>query len=635
MRDFVSQILRRSMWLPALFCWASAAWTLAAPPSQQLLPNNTLAWVSSPKSPEALTRWETTQIGKLSKDPAMKPFLDDLQKTLQSRWFANHQQLDFDWKLLRSALAGEASASMLRAIDGGVQPVLMFDIGKNQDKALAFLEKIDQSLAKVNSRRTVQAFQGVNVVVHLIPPPANQPVVRGKPAPKAETLTYFLKDDLLCIASTVETIGMELGRWANPNEDSLAHDAAFTAAMQRLQQQGEAVADAQWFVRPLPLAIALQEEAKNRGEQAPQDIDYIKVMQKQGFEEIQGAGGRHLFSQGKFDVQVQVAVVAPGPRTKAARLLSFVNTPMPPPDVWTTHDMSSYTSFAWDVKTAFEGLGDLVDEVMEEPGFFKDLIQSTAEEPDGPKIDLRKDIVHKLGTPNQNGAEQFARAIVISDHTIPITTESQRALIAVQASDPDALAKNIAKAVDGDPAFKKKEVNGVTIYEYQEQPRKPRRGTKKAPPKVAPKAAPKGPPAGVGVVHGHLMVSNHIGLLEKVLSKDPTRPLSADPAYRVVIKELDALANGPISFQGFSRQAEELQPTYELLKSGKLKDDHSLEGRLLRRFLGSDAAGQAKLNGNLLPPFQLVRRYLAPTGFYSKTEAGGWFIEGFSLKLEE
>jgi hypothetical protein len=88
--SFVKKLGRIGLALASCAVWSILA-TLAAgqeiggeKPSEQLLPNSTRAWISVP-NPKALNdAFATMQLGQLSHDEQLKPFMDDLREQIRS-----------------------------------------------------------------------------------------------------------------------------------------------------------------------------------------------------------------------------------------------------------------------------------------------------------------------------------------------------------------------------------------------------------------------------------------------------------------------------------------------------------------------------------------------------------------------
>src|SRR6185295_9430367 len=121
---------------------------------------------------------------------------------------------------------------------------------------------------------------------------------------------------------------------------------------------------------------------------------------------------------------------------------------------WIPREIATYASFHWNVQGAFEASSSLVDEIVGEK-VFEDILTSMHDDPNGPQIDVRKDLIGKLGS----------RATVISDYKLPITPKSERMLLAIEATDVQGLAETIEKAMKSDENAKRREYQGHVIWE--------------------------------------------------------------------------------------------------------------------------------------------------------------------------
>ncbi len=117
---------------------------------------------------------------------------------------------------------------------------------------------------------------------------------------------------------------------AKQYEERIAKDRAGDA-----QQEG--TLGIQWFVRPLAMARIVKEAVGvDRGGQ----VDVVNLLERQGFDAIQAAGGQFIIGHQDFDLIHRGFVSAP-PATKepskyrlAARMLQFPNIPTQPIPGW-------------------------------------------------------------------------------------------------------------------------------------------------------------------------------------------------------------------------------------------------------------------------------------------------------------
>ena len=118
---------------------------------------------------------------------------------------------------------------------------------------------------------------------------------------------------------------------------------------------------------------------------------------------------------------------------------------------------------------------------------------------------------------------------------------------------------------------------------------------------------------------------------------DEPASLGAAVDYRVVNEALQKLGAGADSFRTFTRTDEAYRPTYELIRQGKMPESETMIGKLLNELFGPDEEGvlrEQRIDGQQLPDYQIVRRYLGPAGAFVRSENDGWFITGCLLSKE-
>ncbi len=277
-------------------------------------------------------------------------------------------------------------------------------------------------------------------------------------------------------------------------------------------------------------------------------------------------------------------------------------------------------------------------------GLWEEVLTSLKEDPKGPQLDLRGELIDHLGP----------RISVLSDYRLPIGPASERLLFAIEAKVPKQVAAAIAKSMENDPAARRREIEGYEVWELvEEEPgdiRVPRVQLGDMPelPALTRPLRPELddleeeeeeqrllPNAAVTVAHGHLLVASHLDFLEGILKPDgSSRPLSDDIDYRVTRAAIEKLGIEARSAQLFSRTDEEYRPAYELLRQGRMPEGETLFARVLNAVLGTGRRHELReqqIDGSELPDFEVVRRYLGPAGTVVTSEADGWFIKGAML----
>jgi len=312
--------------------------------------------------------------------------------------------------------------------------------------------------------------------------------------------------------------------------------------------------------------------------------------------------------------------------------------PVSPKAVPTTKQAGS----TWQIKdeevTFVIRKGESLRVYIEDTGIWDDVLEQLKEDPNGPKIDLREELVANLGK----------RVTVVTDYQLPITTASERLLFAIQAVDQKGVAAGIKKMFHDDPTVKRRVFKDHVIWETIEPDKS---DIPSAPvidiPDIAPIKKPEEaeeevegeekilPNAAVTVANGHLLVASHYDFLIKVLDNgEKQEKLGESTDFRVVEGMMKLLGADRNCVRSFSRTDEEYRPTYELIRMGKMPESEAMLGRLLNVVLGPKKKGvvrKQKIDGSELPDYDVVRRYLGPAGTFATSEEGGWFVVGFML----
>ena len=90
----------------------------------------------------------------------------------------------------------------------------------------------------------------------------------------------------------------------------------------------------------------------------------------------------------------------------------------------------------------------------------------------------------------------------------------------------------------------------------------------------------------------------------------------------------------------FGRIDEEVRPTFELIRQGKMPESKTMLGKLLNNMLTTEAERKEgilrkqRVDGSSLPSFEAVRRYFGPPGHVVRSDKDGWFVTGAVLNKE-
>jgi hypothetical protein len=399
-------------------------------------------------------------------------------------------------------------------------------------------------------------------------------------------------------------------------------------------QAGQVQPHIRWYVEPFGFARIVRATSnlpRQRG------TDLIKVLLKQGFGVLEGVGGQVALHTAEHEILHRTLVYSPGERTLAARTLAFDNGEHLTPASWIPANVANYVSLRWDMRGAFEASKTLVNELAGEE-FFEEFLKNLEQDPNGPQVNLRRDLVQYLGN----------RVTFISDCRQPIMPDSERFLVAIELEDADAVASTLDQAFAADPSARRRAIGTYAVWEFiQEESEDELLLTVEVessgfdfngdaqPKDEAPEQGKPLPYTAVAVVGERLLISSHLDYIKEIAEGGGAPSLAQSPDYQRVAAALEQLGAGLESFRIFSRSDETYQATYELLRAGRMPESQSLLGQWLNKNAADQKGPRTQqLDGSKLPPFEAVQRYLGPAGIFVETNGDGWAVSGCLLKQE-
>jgi hypothetical protein len=650
-------------------------------PCETLLPSTTQGFFAISNVDTLKEHWNKTQLGHLMADPVMEPFNKDIRRQFEDRWSSIHDRLGVTLDDLKGVPGGDVGIGLIAPKPGEAALAIVIDVHGKLPQATEMLEKVTATQLKREAKRSEMKIEGSSDVIVLfdLPEPeeekeATLSTLRGSEKSekdaKAETkdgkkkaiaedvavetshsrqACYCLTGELLVVTDNLLVMKGILQRAAGHGGESLADCKPFQIVHSRCRKDyGKGAPQIRWFIYPLGYAEAARAATPEGRRRKGKSI--LEVMRSQGVGAIQGVGGFFDFKSEGFEFVHRTAVYAPGPYEKAMKMLILPNHSQADfePQPWAPRDIATYTTLYFDIQNAFKNFGSLFDELFGqgETGWWEEVKQGLRDDPNGPMIDLEKELIQYLGP----------RVSMLTDYQLPITTSSERLLFTIETKDPKAVGKALEKLIKNDPTVKRREVNGQVIWEFVED----ESPTPEAPeisigdmPAVAPVRPVKKhkkqaefeeedekvqrllPHAAMTVWNGNLMVASHIDFLLKVV--DPPKkpePLKADVDYKLIDEQIAKFDPAAKCIRVFSRTDEEYRPTYELVRQNKMPESESLFAKLLNALFGEGKRGQVrtqKIDGRELPEYQVVRRYLGPAGFQGTSEPDGWYLKGFTL----
>ena len=631
--------------LAACLCLAVRPAAAGLPPSETLFPTTTRGWLSIPDPQGLKERFERSPYGQLVADPAMKQFVETVRAQVSKNGRERLARFGLSLEELQKVAGGEIAIGAVEPQPGRLATLLIVDTTGHDAEARELVAAMTVRLVERKATPVTVAGAPPQLVVHRVP--ADD--ANGLPEVRVATATV---PGALLVGDDAVQVGQMLSVVTQGRKDSLATLASFATIMGRCGTSLPAgTAPLRWFIDPLGFAQAYKAAHPPREKRKGPDV--VAILGRQGFDAVKGMGGLLVFSEGPHALRHHTMIHAPAVegRTplavdcydRAARMLRFPNAAGIAPAGWVPGGAAGWATLQWDVQAAFDAMEPLVDDVVGEKGVFDDVIASLKEDPDGPQIDVKKDLVDCLGT----------RLTTITGHVEPIGTDSDRIVIAVEARDEARVAATVAKVMDADGDMRRIEIGGQPAWELidhsaalptleVETPggavahadHDPRDEAHKRRMKLREKEENLLPHTTVAVAKGHLFVASHRDILEQVLAAPAGGGLAAATDYAASAAALDGLVPGGNASRTFIREAETIRPAYELLRQGAMPRSKSLLGQVLNGLFGDGKPGtvrKQRIDGSTLPEFETVRKYLGTAGLVIESLPDGWHIAGLSL----
>jgi hypothetical protein len=626
-------------------CLALLSTTLApaAPPSDTLLPRSTKGYVSVAHPKEFDDRWNKTQLGQMFNDEVMKAFVDDFHKQIREDFGSIEKKLGITYDDLKGVTGGEMSLSIIERKGRDAALAITIDVTGHQKRADGLLTAVEKRFAARNGQKTTATADGTTLQVFTVPTPAGG---------KTQQTIYFIKDNLLCGIDDRAEAEAILKRFAGNATDNLKSVKAYQATMERCRREaGKLEPEARWFVEPFGFIFAartLQDQPVKR------DQDMAKILHDNGFDAIEGAGGYvNQLVDNHVEILSRVSVYAPSVAGKendplrwksSMRMMQMPNGSGFEPQSWVPRELACYITFNLNLTDAFDNVGPIFDAIQDHEDAWKNTLDGWKNDPYGQQVDVRKEFIANMGN----------RVTVMSSYDTPISEDSERAVFAIEAKDEKALAVTLEKWMKKEPDVVRRQVGQYTIWErvaHSNAGQEPdvdvpgfstvRTGSDEKSVNEKNRKERVLPNSAVTVALGHLMMASDINYLTELLQGfGQHERLASSADYQQMVEVMNKLASGERCSWVFGRSDEEVRPTFDLIREGKMPQSKSMLGKLLNKMLTTaDEKKQGvprrqRINGANLPEFEAVRRYFGPHASVARSEKDGWFITDALLNTE-
>ena len=549
--------------------------------SDRLLPPGVLLHVRISDVADLKERLPKTGFGQMYQDDSMAKIRSQVDKLYQKAAEEAAKDLGFPLSDLLNLPQGEASVAVLQPAGRKLAVVALMEIGEEQETLDKLLGKLDEAMTSKGGKKKTETVEEVDVTIYEMPKPEN-----GPSDAEAGKLCYFTKDGMFVGGSSLAVLQDVLTRWEGESDDVLAEQELYAHIHSKCSTRsddGDSVME--WYVNPVGLATAAMNADENQATQALMFTSYLPVI---GLDKFKAAGGSLDLAEGDYDMHSKMFVYVDQPTSGVVRAFEFPATDLTPP-AWVGADTPQYSSMDWDIAGAYTALTEMADSFLG---------QGTAEQKVNEATErfgfqLKKDLIDHL-----NG-----QIVILGDideaasRTSTATTGGQKYLVAVKLKDSVKIQETLNAILEksGLPVVER-DFEGTKVYDIQ------------APNEQISPA--------MSIAKDHFFIASHADILESALRPNGRgdETLAESEGFR----QMQKLFPAKNSMLSYSDMAQQLKPTYEMLKSGKY-----------------DGATEGQFDFGVLPDFEKIAKFFSVTGSYTVPDEKGVFSESFILGVDE
>ncbi|MFN9625313.1 MAG: hypothetical protein ACK6AT_03495 [Planctomycetota bacterium] len=627
-----------ALWLqrPALFPKSSisggillAGWLLCQvaisqelPKAIDLLPASTQAFTALPKSSEFIKNWRETQLGQLADDERMKDFWSNQQEELRRRLAAAGWQLSLKIEDLENLCSGQTALGLISRPEVTEKPfslALIVDVADRAEELEKFFQRVGIEMESQKGVLKKIDANGVEVKHYSIP--------KLSADGRARDSYFAVSKNQLLISDDLRSIQELIEAQSNPREDSLAKSELYTKIQQRIVRD-EHTAEIEYFVKPLGLGKLLRSISAQKGKK---QVDLLKLLEDQGFGSILAAAGSVQLAKEDLDMHHQGFVLREEELPESVQILDFPNQKALVPPPWISAGSASVMGFSWNFTEAFPKLRGIVDAYIGDAQF-DEILEQIKNDPQGPQIDIRKEILPHIG-------QEFYTVTEIIE---PITPDSKRSLICIKLNDPENKLYGVLNRYSkSEPGSSIEDVGDYRIWKFSNDEEEEEviefnnPGNKNAN-EEDDEEKPLLNKWGVCIVDGYFVFASNPESLVQVIENAKNQAIHGDFEKLSSVQSVRAMQEKLLSAEGQSFSEIDLadrsaEMQYELFRQGILPQSRSLMAIIAERILKTDKSKPQEFQGSKLPPYEQVKHFFTPRGFVVRSEKDGWGIDAFIL----
>ncbi len=552
--------------------------------SNQILPKDTYFYMSMPSVEGFKESFEKSSGGRLFADPALEEFKAEVTNALSSEMQDSlskvHDALGLTVDELMAIPTGEVTLAVSKASSNKMGLILFMDYGSHESEVQGLLEKASAELNNVDELEAANVeHDGTELTMYTVTSDV------AKQTPLAKEFGWFLKDERLVVSNSSALLKLTLDNWAGGSEKTLKNNSVYAYIMEKCESAPGAGLMTT-YVDPVGMFTALVQTGSlgPQGAAAGMAIGFFPTL---GINQLKGIGSSGEMGGDEFEGVSRSFLYCEQPPQGAMQVFQLDTVDAVPPS-WVKEDASVWMATKWKAGEAYAAVETLFD-MFQGAGAFESQIESLSTQ--GPQIHIKNDLIDQL-----DGRMQMVMSP--GDRTSKATSDDM--LFAIGVKDDQAFGDLLSK-LTSDPNFpgESRELNGATVYDIE---------------------PPNGQKISFAVANNQLLIAVGGNQLEQALRNDnDVRPLADSDDFKAVSEHFP---EGALAVT-FSRPAEQYRRLYDMLRDGDATEN----------FPGMEDLF-SKIDFSKLPAFEVIEKYMAPTGGYWVGDENGVLMEQFSLKSE-
>lgn len=568
----------------------SLAWA-QRPSAPKLFSQKTLLYARVDDTRDLKNQMSLTSMGKLADDKQLKPIIGSFYSTFSNLVQGMQEAVGVNLDELLSIPNGELALALVPT-KGAPAFCALLEAGEELPAVELMIGRLESRIASTGGAKTTKEIGKITV---------NQ--IRNGTREDRQ-LGFFLNSGVLVVCSNAEYAETLAQIWQGSGIDhkSLAENRDFTTILSRCVGTAGERPQVSFYANP----IALYREFSKGNSSS---IVVLATLKSLGVDGIKGIGGSAIFAPNDFDSIIHAHMLMDTNRRgvlRAVRPKSGSTEPEP----WVNDKVASYSTMNWDFAKTIKAVAEIVDTFGGENTFENNVVAQGSRQIG---IDMRKDVLDLL-----NDRVSLAQLILPSKQI-----NSQSNLVGIHIKDSqrvksDILPRFFLKLKNNEPRWTSKVIGDTTLYYLD---------IKNDNPNI------RVPQPAFGVVGEDLLASDSVVSIEQAISTLSSGDdlLSDALEYKLIRDRIKAqLKDKETSIMSYQRPEESLRLFYDLandpnnierLKS--VSDNNPFFGALV-----------TALEGRSLPPFEVIAKYLAPSGAFVVEEEDGLHYTTFSMRRE-